>query len=97
MRVLIIFLRRTKVFFNKKTTFMKEYVLHCSMCKNIGHLDKDCASSKIKYASMDPSYVLIKSSKCDVYAKFVGKNRNHAYISNNGIGTNNTSIWVPKA
>jgi hypothetical protein len=26
---------------------------------------------------MDPSYVLVKTSKDDVYAKFVGKNRNH--------------------
>jgi hypothetical protein len=46
--------------------------------------------------SIDPSYVLMKSSKGDAYAKFVGKNGNHAYISNNGIGTKRKSIWVPK-
>jgi hypothetical protein len=49
------------------------------------------------HASIDPSSVLVKSSKGDMYAKFVGKNRNHAYISNNGIGTKRKSIWVPKA
>jgi hypothetical protein len=36
---------------------------------------------------MDTSYVLVKSSKVNIYAKFVGKNGNHAYVSNNGIGT----------
>jgi hypothetical protein len=45
---------------------------------------------------LDPSYVLVKSSKGDVYAKFVGK-KNDAHISNNGIGTKRESIWVPKA
>jgi hypothetical protein len=39
------------------------------------------------HASIDPSYVLVKFTKGDVYAKFVRKNRNHVYISNNGIGT----------
>jgi hypothetical protein len=38
---------------------------------------------------MDTSYVLVKSSKVNIYAKFVGKNGNHAYVSNNGIGTKN--------
>jgi hypothetical protein len=32
-----------------------------------------------------------------LYAKFVGKNINHAHISNIGIGTKRKSIWVPKA
>jgi hypothetical protein len=36
--------------------------------------------------------VLVKSSKCDVYAKFVGKNRNHIFTPNNGIGTKKRSI-----
>jgi hypothetical protein len=81
MRVLGIFLRRKSSFINKKTTFMKECGLYCSKCKNTGHLDKDCTSSKIMYASIDPSYVFVKSSKGDVYAKFVGRNRNHAHIS----------------
>jgi hypothetical protein len=39
----------------------------------------------------------VKSSKGDVYAKFVANNRNHAHISNNGIGTKRKSISVPKA
>jgi hypothetical protein len=85
------------VFINKKTTFMKECGLYCSKCKNIRHLDKDCTGSKIMHASIDPSYVLMKSSKGDVYAKFVGKNRNHTHISNNGISTKRKAIWVPKA
>jgi hypothetical protein len=34
------------------------------------------------HASIDPSYVLVKSYKDDMYAKFVGK-KNHAHISNN--------------
>jgi hypothetical protein len=49
------------------------------------------------HASIDPSYVLVKSSKGDVYAKFVGKNRNHVFTPNNGIDTKKRSIWVPKA
>jgi hypothetical protein len=49
------------------------------------------------HASMDPSYAFVKSSKGDVYAKFVGKNRNHAHIFNNDIGTKKKSFWVPKA
>jgi hypothetical protein len=65
---------------------MKECGLYCSKCKNTEHLDKDCTGSKIMHASIDPSYVLVKSSKGDVFAKFVGK-KNHAHISNNGIGT----------
>jgi hypothetical protein len=60
---------------------MKECGLYCSKYKNTGHLDKDCTGSKIMYASIDPSYVFVKSSKGDVYAKFVGRNRNHAHIS----------------
>jgi hypothetical protein len=75
---------------------MKECGLYCSKCKNTGHLVKDCTGSKIMHASIDPSYVLVKSSKGDVYAKFVGKNRNYASIHNNGIGTKKMSIWVPK-
>jgi hypothetical protein len=84
-------------FVNKKTTFMKECGLYCSKCKNTRHLDKDCTGSKIMHASIDPSYVLVKLSKGDVYAKFVANNRNQAYISNNDIGTKKRSIWVPKA
>jgi hypothetical protein len=76
---------------------MKECGLYYTKCKNTRHLDKDCTGSKSMHASIDPSYVLVKSSKDDVYAKFVGKNRNHAYIFNNGIGTKNKSIWVPKS
>jgi hypothetical protein len=49
------------------------------------------------HAFIDQSYVLVKSSKVDVYAKFVGKDRNHAHISNNCIDNKNKSIWVPKA
>jgi hypothetical protein len=79
--------KNKSAFVNKKTTFMKECVLYCSKCKNTIHLDKDCTGSKIKHASIDPSYVLVKSSKGDVYAIFVGKNKNHAYIPNNSIGT----------
>jgi hypothetical protein len=78
--------KNKSVFIDKKTTFMKECGLYCSKCKNTGHLDKDCTGSKIMHASIDPSYVLVKSSKGDVFAKFVGK-KNHAHISNNGIGT----------
>jgi hypothetical protein len=89
--------KNNSAFVNKKTTFMKECVLYCSKCKNTGHLDKDCTGSKIMHASIDPSYVFVKSSKGDVYAKFVEKNRNHVYISNNGIDTKRMSIWVPKA
>jgi hypothetical protein len=70
---------------------------YCSKCKNTEHLIKDCTGSKIMHASIDPSYVLLKSSKGDVYAKFVGKNRNHIFTSNNGIDTKKRSIWVPKA
>jgi hypothetical protein len=84
-------------FINKKITFMKECGLYCSKCKNTGHLDKDCTGSKIMLASIDPSYVLVKSLKGDVYPKFVGKNRNHAHISNSDIVTKRKSIWVPKA
>jgi hypothetical protein len=76
---------------------MKECGLYCSKCKNIVHLEKDCTGSKIMHVSMDPSYVLVKSSKGDVYAKFVGKNRNHAHISNNRIGIKKRSIWVLNA
>jgi hypothetical protein len=86
-----------KCFIDKKTTFIKECGLYCSKCKNTGHLDKDCTGSKIMHASIDPSYVLVKSSKGDVYATFVGKTRNHARVSNNGIGIKRKSIWVPKA
>jgi hypothetical protein len=71
--------------------------LYCSKCKNTGHLDKDCTGSKIMHASIDASYMLVKSSKGDVYAKFVGKNKNHAYIPNNSIGIKKRSIWMPKA
>jgi hypothetical protein len=66
---------------------MKECGLYCAKCKNTRHLNKDCIGSKIEHASMDPSYVLVKSSKGDVYAKFVGKNENYTHISNNGIGS----------
>jgi hypothetical protein len=88
--------KNKSAFINKKSNFMKECDLYCSKCKNTRHLNKDCTGSKIMHASIDPSYVLVKSSKGDVYAKFVEKNRNHAYISNNGIGTKRKSIWVPK-
>jgi hypothetical protein len=75
---------------------MKECGLYCSKCKNTRHLVKDCTDSKIMHASIDLSYVLVKSSKGNVYAKFVGKNRNHTYIYNNGIDPKRKSIWVPK-
>jgi hypothetical protein len=84
-------------FIDKKTTFIKECSLYCSKCKNTGHLDKDCTGKKIMNVSIDPSYMLVKSSKGNVYANFVGKNRNHTQISNNGIDTKMKSIWVPKA
>jgi hypothetical protein len=48
------------------------------------------------HASIDPSYVLMKFSKGDVCAKFVGK-KNCAHIFNNGIDTERKLIWVPKA
>jgi hypothetical protein len=51
---------------DKKTTFMKECSLYCSKCKSTGHLDKDRIGSKIKHAFIDPSYVIVKSSKGDV-------------------------------
>jgi hypothetical protein len=86
--------KNKSAFVNKKITFMKECGLYCSKCKNTRHLDKDCTGSKIKHASIDPSYVLVKSSKGDVYAKFIEKNRNHVYISNNGIETKKMSIWM---
>jgi hypothetical protein len=89
--------KNTSVFINKKTTFMKECGLYWSKCKNTRHLDNDYTGSKIMHASINPSYVLVKSSKGDVYAKFVGKNRNHSHISNDGIDTKKKSIWVPKA
>jgi hypothetical protein len=84
--------KNKSAFVNKKTTFIKKCGMYCSKSKNTGHLDKDRTSSKIMHASIDPSYVLVKYSKGDVYAKFIGKNRNHAYISNNGIGTKKMSI-----
>jgi hypothetical protein len=84
--------KNKSAFVDKKTTFIKECDLYYPKCKNTGHLDKNYTSSKIIYASIDPSYVLVKSSKGDVYDKFVGKNRNHAHISNNGIGTKRKSI-----
>jgi hypothetical protein len=65
--------KNKSAFIDKKTTFMKECGLYCSKCKNTRHLDKDCTSIKIMHASIDPSYVLVKSSKDDVYAKFVEK------------------------
>jgi hypothetical protein len=43
--------KNESVFIDKKTTFMKECGLYCSKCKNTGHLDKDCTSSKIMHAS----------------------------------------------
>jgi hypothetical protein len=49
------------------------------------------------HVSMGPSYLLVKSSKGDIYATFAGKNRNHDHISNNSIGTKKKFIWVPKA
>jgi hypothetical protein len=88
--------KNKSAFIDKNTTFMKECGLYCSKCKNTRHLDKNCTGSKIMHASIDPSYVLVKSSKCGVYAKFVGK-KNHAHISKNSIGTKRKSIWVPKA
>jgi hypothetical protein len=87
--------KNKSAFINNKTTFMKECGLYYSEFKNIGHHDKDCIGSKIMHASIDPSYVLVKSSNGDVYSEFVGKNRNHAYIFNNGIDTKKKSIWVP--
>jgi hypothetical protein len=92
-----IFKKNKSDFVNKKTTFMKECGLYYFKCKNTGHLDKDYTDSKIKHASIEPSYVLVKSLKGDVYAKFVRKNKNHAYIPSNGIGTKKRSIWVSKA
>jgi hypothetical protein len=89
--------KNKSAFIDKKTIFMRECALYYSKYKNIGHLDKDCTGSKIMHASIDPSYVLVKFTKGDVHAKFVGKNTNHAYISNNGIVTKRKSIWVPKA
>jgi hypothetical protein len=89
--------KNKNAFINKNTTFMKECGLYCSKCKNTGDLDKDCTGSNIMHAFIDPSYVLVKSSKGDVYVKFVEKNRNHAHISNNDIGIKTKSIWVPKA
>jgi hypothetical protein len=89
--------KNKSAFIDKKTTFMKECGLYCSKCKNSRHLDKDCTNSKTMNVSIDPSYVHVKSSKGDVYAKFVANNRNHAHISNNGIGTKRKSISVPKA
>jgi hypothetical protein len=88
--------KNKSVFIDKKTTFMKECGLYCSKCKNTRHLDKDYIGSKVMHVSIDPSYVLVKSSQGDVYAKFVGK-KNHAPISNNGIDTKKKSIWVPNA
>jgi hypothetical protein len=58
--------KNKSVFIDKKTTFIKECDLYCSKCKNTGHLVKDCTDSKIMHASIDPSYVLVKSSKGDV-------------------------------
>jgi hypothetical protein len=89
--------KNKNAFINKNTTFMKECGLYYSKCKNTGDLDKDCTGSNIMHASIDPSYVLVKSSKGDVYVKFVEKNRNHAHISNNDIDIKTKSIWVPKA
>jgi hypothetical protein len=72
--------KNKSAFIDKKTTFMKECDLYYSKCKNTGHLVKDYTGSKIMHASIDPSYVLVKSSKGDVYAKFVKKNRNHVLL-----------------
>jgi hypothetical protein len=72
--------KNKSAFIDKKTTFMKECGLYCSKCKNTGHLVKDYTGSKIMHASIDPSYVLVKSSKGDVYTKFVEKNRNHVLL-----------------
>jgi hypothetical protein len=89
--------KNKSVFIDKKTTFIKECVLYCSKCKNIRHLDKDCTDSKIMHVSIDPSYVLVKSFKGNVYAKFVRKNRNYAYISNNGIGTKGSQFGCQRS
>jgi hypothetical protein len=89
--------KNKSVFINNKTTLMKECGLYFSKCNNTRHLDKDCRRSKIMHAFIDALYVLVKSSKDNVYVKFVGKKRNHAYISNNGIGTKRKSIWVSKS
>jgi hypothetical protein len=88
--------KNKSVFVNKKITFMKECGLYCSKCKNIGYLNKDCTGSKIMHASIDSSYALVKSSRGDIYAKFIRKNRNHTYIFNNDIVTKKKSIWVSK-
>jgi hypothetical protein len=55
--------KNKSAFIDKKTTFMKECGLYCSKCKNTGLLDRNCIGSKIMHASIDPSYVLVKSSK----------------------------------
>jgi hypothetical protein len=88
--------KNKNAFVDKKTTFMKECGLYYSKYKNTGHLDKDCTGSNIMHAFIDQYYVLVKSSKGDVYPKFVGKKRNNAHISNNDIGTKRKSIWVSK-
>jgi hypothetical protein len=89
--------KNKSTFINKKTTFIKECGLYWFKCKNTGHLVKYCTGSKIMYASIDPSYVHVKSCKADVYAKFVRKNRNNAFTPKNGIDTKKRSIWVAKA
>ena len=79
---------------------MKECGLYCAKCKNNEHLEKNCTANKNTHLAMDPSYILVKSSNGTVHAKFVGKNKNHAYVSNNDTSRNGTkkrSIWVPKA
>jgi hypothetical protein len=85
-------MKNKSVFVNKNTIFMKECGLYCAKCKNTGHLEKNCTGNKDVLFVIDPSSVLVNSSKGDVYAKFVGKNRNHAHVSNNVIGTKKRSI-----
>lgn len=91
--------KNKNAFVAKKSTFVKESGLYCSMCKNTGHLAKDCIGKRIANVAMDASYMLVKSSNGVVHAKFVGKNNVHTRTNMNGTfgnGMKKRSIWVPK-
>ena len=84
--------KNKSAFINKKTTFMNECGLYCVKCKNIGHLEKDCTGRKNVHATIDPSYVLVKSPNGIVYAKFVGRNKNQVYVANIENVRNDTKV-----
>jgi hypothetical protein len=88
--------KNKSVFIDKKTTFMKECGLYCSKCKNTGHLDKNCTGSKIMHASIDPSYVLVKSSRVICMQSLLERIQIMLISPRMSLALKK-SIWVPRA